>query len=147
QGLRGESLLTGEPGWVGVAANPVSGRGAARRDVERLIVELRRCNLKTRVAWTLDERAGLVNHAARDPGCRCLVAAGGDGTVAALVNEGPTVPITVLPTGTENLFARHFGLRRHPFRLATTIAGGRLTPIDLGVTGARRFALMAGIGF
>ena len=67
--------------------------------------------------------------------------------MAALVNELPTVPITVLPTGTENLFARHFGLGRHPERLAATIASGRLAPLDLGLTGSRRFTLMAGIGF
>ena len=88
-----------------------------------------------------------MTESAADPGCRCLVAAGGDGTVAALVNECPGVPISVLPTGTENLFARHFGLSREPRRLAATIAGGRVSHLDLGVTGDRRFALMAGIGF
>jgi diacylglycerol kinase family enzyme len=76
-----------------------------------------------------------------------LVAAGGDGTVAALVNERPVVPITVLPTGTENLFARHFDLARSPEHLAETIAAGRATPLDLGLTEQRRFALMAGLGF
>jgi diacylglycerol kinase family enzyme len=75
------------------------------------------------------------------------VAAGGDGTVAALVNERPSVPITVLPTGTENLFARHFGLRPDPEHLAATIATGRVARIDLGLTAERRFALMAGLGF
>lgn len=132
---------------VGVAANAGSGRGGGRRDVERLIQELGRRDLKARIAWTLDERADLVAESANDPSCRCLVAAGGDGTVAALVNEGPTVPITVLPTGTENLFARHFGLSRRPERLAATIAGGRLASLDLGLTRSRRFTLMAGIGF
>jgi diacylglycerol kinase (ATP) len=141
------SIVPPTRAWVGVVANPSSGRGASRRDVERLSHELARRNLKARVAWTLDERAGLVADSASDPSCRCLVAAGGDGTVAALVNERPTVPITVLPTGTENLFARHFGLKRHPARLAATIAAGRLAPLDLGLTGSRRFTLMAGIGF
>jgi diacylglycerol kinase family enzyme len=140
-------LVASRRGWVGVAANAGSGRGAGRADVDRLIAELARRDVDVRVAWTLDERAGLVAEAGRDPLCRCLVAAGGDGTVAALVNEQPTVPITVLPTGTENLFARHFGLSRHPARLAATIVNGRRTPLDLGLTGARRFALMAGIGF
>ena len=93
------------------------------------------------------ERAELVAESARGGGCRCLVAAGGDGTVAALVNECPGVPITVLPTGTENLFARHFGLGRRPERLAATIAEGGVARIDLGLSGSRRFALMAGIGF
>src|SRR5947207_2402788 len=90
--LRGDDVLsagglfvTPQRAWVGVVANPSSGRGAGRRDVDRLIQELARRDLKTRVAWTLDERASLVAESAGDPGCRCLVAAGGDGTVGALV--------------------------------------------------------------
>ncbi|MCA1684621.1 MAG: diacylglycerol kinase, partial [Planctomycetia bacterium] len=59
----------------------------------------------------------------------------------------PTVPITVLPCGTENLFARHFRLGRDPGRLAATIAAGRVARIDLGSVRGRRFALMAGFGF
>src|SRR5689334_21351709 len=112
--------------WVGVAANAGSGRGGGRREVERLVGELGRHEIETRVDWSLDERAELVARSLSDPLCRCLVAAGGDGTVAALVNEGPRVPIAVLPTGTENLFARHFGFSRRPERLAATIALGQL---------------------
>ncbi len=134
-------------GWVGIAANAGSGRGSSRKHVDRLVVELERHGLATRVAWTLAERSAIVAQSKSDPACRCLVAAGGDGTVAALVNERPSVPITVLPSGTENLFARHFGLSRDPKRLATTIAEGRVARIDLGDTGSRRFTLMAGIGF
>jgi diacylglycerol kinase family enzyme len=106
-----------------------------------------RLGLGARVAWTPSERSALVAESEVDPSCRCLVAAGGDGTVAALVNERPRVPITVLPAGTENLFARHFGLGRDPARLAATIADGRVAHLDLGAIGDRRFALMAGIGF
>ena len=110
--------------WVGIVANAGSGRGEGRRRVERLVVELQRRGLSSRVAWTVAERAELVAESSRDEECHCLVAAGGDGTVAALVNECPGVPITVLPTGTENLFARHFGLGRDPKALAATIAEG-----------------------
>jgi diacylglycerol kinase (ATP) len=133
--------------WVGIAANAGSGRGSGRRQVQRLVEELGREGLEARVAWTQEERSTLVADASADARCRCLVAAGGDGTVAALVNERPRVPITVLPAGTENLFARHFGLTRDPARLAAIIAEGRVARIDLGDTGSRRFALMAGIGF
>lgn len=145
-GSRGSSSDGGRP-WVGIAANAGSGRGRGRRQVERLGLELERLGLEPRVAWTLDERSALVDQSARDSRCRCLVAAGGDGTVAALVNERPKVPITALPAGTENLFARHFRLSRDPARLAATIADGRVVPIDLGRTGSRRFVLMAGLGF
>jgi diacylglycerol kinase (ATP) len=57
------------------------------------------------------------------------------------------VPVTVLPAGTENLVARHFGLRRDPSSLARTIAAGRSTPVDVGQAADRRFLLMAGFGF
>ena len=134
-------------GWVGIAANASSGRGAGRRAVERLVGALDRLGYAARVAWSPDDRKGLVAEAGADPNCRCLVAAGGDGTVAALVNERPGVPITALPAGTENLFARHFGMTRRPEEVARTIAGGRTARIDLGRVGPRRFALMAGIGF
>ncbi|MDB5352839.1 MAG: sphingosine/diacylglycerol kinaselike enzyme [Planctomycetota bacterium] len=89
----------------------------------------------------------MVAESADDPSCRCLVAAGGDGTVASLINEQPSRPITVLRAGTENLFARHFHMKQSPEEVAETIALGRVEAIDLGQTGERRFVLMAGIGF
>lgn len=137
----------GDGTWVGIAANANSGLGWGRRSVERLAEALGGFGITPRVAWTLDERAALVAESRVDPACRCLVAAGGDGTVAALVNERPTVPITVLSAGTENLFARHFRLPSKPERLARVIARGHVARIDLGQAGDRRFALMAGIGF
>ena len=134
--------------WVGVTANAASGRGKSRVRVHRLVHDLRALGVKARVAWSLEERGGLVSEASSDPTCKCLVAVGGDGTVAALINEGPCVPITVLPTGTENLFARHFHLSRNPASLARTVVNGRSVPLDLGITqDGKRFALMAGFGF
>jgi diacylglycerol kinase family enzyme len=118
--------------------------------VEWLAKRLAAEGLEPRIAWTPEERAGLVAESAASPErCRCLVAAGGDGTVSALINERPVVPISVLPVGTENLFAWHFGMRRiDPDRLAGVIAQATPRRIDLGcVDGALRFSLMAGVGF
>ncbi len=134
--------------WVGLAANAHSGKGKGRAWVDRLAQELSRRGFTPKIAWTPAERATLVAEARAEPAsCRCLVAVGGDGTVGALVNERPNVPITVLPAGTENLFARHFGIRRRPEQVAETIASGRSVRLDLGHTAGRRFTLMAGIGF
>jgi diacylglycerol kinase (ATP) len=133
--------------WVGIVANPGAGVGRGRARVARLVHELRRRNIHPRIAWTPDERTRLVAEAAADPRARCLVAVGGDGTVAALVNESPRTPIVVLPSGTENLFAHHFRFSRCPSRLAATIDLGRVATIDLGSARGRRFALMAGFGF
>jgi diacylglycerol kinase family enzyme len=108
---------------------------------------LERVGLRAKVAWTPDERVALVGHSAAGSGCRCVVAVGGDGTVGALINEEPNVPLTVLPAGTENLVAQHFGLGRDPDELAGLIARGRPIRVDLGLAAGRRFLLMAGFGF
>jgi diacylglycerol kinase (ATP) len=141
--------------WVGFAVNAASGRGGGRAAVGRLAHELERLGLESRIAWTLEERKGLVEAARRSQSgdgrgggaCRGLVAVGGDGTVAALINERPAVPIAVMPAGTENLFARHYGFARNSSKAAARIAQGRVEPLDLGLIDGRRFALMAGFGF
>jgi diacylglycerol kinase (ATP) len=134
-------------GWVGIVANRGSGLGRGRRLVEELVAQLRRLGLRAEIAWTPEERSSLVSQAGPDVACRCLVAVGGDGTVSALLNERPSRPVTVLPAGTENLVAHHFGLRRDPRTLARTIAAGRCMSVDVGRSDDRRFILMAGFGF
>ena len=84
---------------------------------------------------------------AGDPQCRCLVAVGGDGTVVGPAQRTAGRPLTVLPAGTENLVARHFGLGVTLKALARTIAAGRPVRVDVGLVGGRRFLLMAGFGF
>jgi diacylglycerol kinase (ATP) len=145
---KANDLGGGPAGWIGIVANQASGLGRGRRLVEELVTQLRHRGLGAHVAWTPEERTALVSRAAaRDGACRCLVAVGGDGTVSALLNERPHRPVTVLPAGTENLVARHFGLRRDPRTLAGTIATGRPIPVDVGQAQGRRFLLMAGFGF
>ncbi|GIW86080.1 MAG: protein BmrU [Isosphaeraceae bacterium] len=134
-------------GWFGLIGNPHSGRGRATDLAGRLRQELSRRGLESRAAWTPEQRRELVAEAVPAAGCLGLVAMGGDGTVAELVNECPVVPIAVLPTGTENLFARHFGFERDPARLVERLVAGRTRRIDLGRAAGRRFALMAGFGF
>ncbi|HZW29308.1 MAG TPA: diacylglycerol kinase family protein [Isosphaeraceae bacterium] len=128
-------------------ANRGSGLGRGRHLVETLVAELTHLGFRAEIAWTPEARGEMVAAAAGDSACRCLVAVGGDGTVSALLNERPRPPVTVLPAGTENLVARHFGLRRDPRRLAATIAAGRASRIDVGKAAGRRFLLMAGFGF
>lgn len=133
--------------WVGIVANRGSGNGRGRRLVDELVYELRRVGLPAEVAWTPEARLALVRRSTHDDHCRCLVAVGGDGTVSALLNERPAPPMTVMPAGTENLVARHFGLRRDPHGLARSIAAGRTVPVDVAQAADRRFLLMAGFGF
>jgi diacylglycerol kinase (ATP) len=120
--------------------------GRGLRLVEQFVNALRQFELTAQVAWTPDERSALVNRSSNS-GCRCLVAVGGDGTFSALLNERPSVPLSVLPAGTENLVARHFDLDRDPYALAQTITAGHPTLVDAGQVRERRFLLMVGFGF
>ena len=144
-GPRARAAVSGD--WVGIVANRTAGQGKGRAQVARLVKELRRRDLRPRVAWTPERRTAIVAEAVDDPRARCLVAVGGDGTVAGLVNERPSVPISVLPSGTENLFARHFHLAGNPAALAAAIADRRVFTMDLGRARGHRFSLMAGLGF
>lgn len=79
---------------------------------------------------------------------RAVVAAGGDGTVAEVVNRtAPDTPVTVFPLGTANLLAGYFGIRRDPNALADVLRSGRLLRLDAGRANGRLFLLMAGCGF
>src|SRR5262249_2926667 len=133
--------------WVGIVANRGSGLGRSRRLVDDLVAALRRVSLRAEIAWTPVARSDMVERAAGDPHCRCLVAVGGDGTVSAVLNERSSLPLTVLRAGTENLVARHFGLRRDPKSLVRTIVADRPVRVDVGEAAGRRFLLMAGFGF
>jgi len=145
--LRGTGTAAAKGEWVGVVVNRSSGKGSGPQLVARLIDALGGYGLDARVAWTPDERQAMVARAVGDSHCRCLVAVGGDGTVSAVLNEDLTVPLTVLPAGTENLAARHFGLKRNPQWLAQAIATGRSSAVDLGRANGRKFILMTGFGF
>jgi diacylglycerol kinase family enzyme len=135
-----------------IAANPYRGASWPRARVDALVAALADTGAAVRVVWDADARAALLG----DPGAmadvRCVVAAGGDGTVAAVINElTSAVPLAVLPTGQENLFARALGFDVAPVRLARAIGVGARRRLDLGrahtAGGIRRFGLMLSAGF
>jgi diacylglycerol kinase family enzyme len=135
-----------------VAANPYRGAARPRRRVQALAAALGAAGLEVRVLWDPAERAGVLADPGALAGVSCVVAAGGDGTVAAVINElAADVPLAVLALGNENLLARALALPRDPVALATVVAAGRTRRLDLGraetSAGPRRFALMASAGF
>jgi len=77
----------------------------------------------------------------------CIVAAGGDGTVADVFNRHPGIPVAILPLGTENLLARYLRIPASGRAVAQLIARGDVRRLDLCQLGVRRFALMASAGF
>jgi diacylglycerol kinase (ATP) len=140
-------------GRVIVAANPYSGRGPTRQRVDMLMAALGARNLDAHAVWEPAERAAALATAA--PGTT-VVAVGGDGTVAAIINElAPGATLAVLAAGTENLFARALGFPDDPFVIASGVAAGVTSTLDLGRatttvdgrTRSRLFSLMVSVGF
>lgn len=82
-------------------------------------------------------------------GARALIIAGGDGSMhhAAPIAIASTVPVYHFPLGTENLFAREFGMDRRPETLVAALERGRVREVDAAVCGDRIFVIMASLGF
>ena len=78
-----------------------------------------------------------------------IVAAGGDGTLNAVVNGMEAAPraVALLPFGTANVLAREIGLPRDPERLADLIAAAPARPVWPGRVGDRLFLTTASSGF
>jgi diacylglycerol kinase family enzyme len=140
------------PARVAIFANPFSGSGPTQARVAELVHELSQRHVNARVFWERDERTCVLRDRALQHQYRCIVAAGGDGTVWGVLNERPAVPVVAYPMGNENLFARELGYPGCGRALAEVIARGRPRRLDLGLVrcadGVERvFSLMLSAGF
>lgn len=77
-----------------------------------------------------------------------LAVIGGDGTVhrAAPLAARAGAALYHIPAGTENLFARHFGMTRDPATLVKALARAHTLPMDLGRCDGAPFVLMGSVG-
>lgn len=132
--------------YVVIQRNPRSGAGSPRQRLIDLISTLRRNGLKVRLFRDRDRLHQWLHIPEHRERLRCLVAAGGDGTVADVFNRFPGVPLAILPSGTENLTARFLGIPKCGKKVGNMILAGRALPFDLGQLGDRRFLLLASAG-
>ncbi|MBL8724657.1 MAG: diacylglycerol kinase family lipid kinase [Planctomycetes bacterium] len=132
-----------------VIANPVSGGGRATVAVPALCQALRQLGVTAEAYFTT--AAGDGERRARQAGDEpwdALVACGGDGTVAEVLNglPDPTRPLGVLPIGTANVLALELRLPRHPHQVAALLAHGTTRELAIGTANGRRFLLFCGAG-
>lgn len=130
-------------------ANPAAGQGYIARVVRDATRRLAAAGHETRVLQTAG--SGHATHLASSvpPQTRAVIAVGGDGTVRE-VSQGlvdRTIPLAVVPMGTENLLAKHFGYRASASQLCDTLAAGHTEKIDVGWAGQQIFLIVAGVGF
>ena len=140
---------------VVLALNPKAGARCTRHLIEELAELLRARNYHAEILTNLDEITARTNELLVTGRLRTLVGVGGDGTAHELVNRTqPGVPLTVFPSGTENLLAKYLGMRRDPAAVCEAIADGHAVRLDAGLArspsdprGGRLFLLMADCGF
>ena len=138
---------------VYVFANPFSGSGENRKHVDELESALGERGFQTRIVWDLEERKEILGSQQLAEQCRCIVSAGGDGSLGDVVNELACsgslakIPIATLPMGNENLFAKEYGFTREGYRLAKAIVRGHVRQIDVGEVNGKLFTLMMSAGF
>src|SRR5438105_6148139 len=131
---------------VPILANPRAGSGKSHRIVRELVHELQARHLEPTLCWRREELNDLV--ASKDHRhIRCIVSAGGDGTLLEVLNRAPGFPVAILPLGNENLVARFCGTERSAQKVADIVLKGRLRTTDLARANGRLFSLMAGVGF
>ena len=153
---------------LALIANPTAGVSAGRPNKQRTIEAAAREFEKRgfEVALFLENSSAAVEEkaaqAARD-GVKSIVAAGGDGTVNAVVNglmkSGVSLDelaLGVIPLGTGNVFAFNLGIDREWKKACRVIRKGHTRRIDVGLARAsthqkqalsRYFLLMAGVGY
>lgn len=137
-----------------VIHNPVAG-WRRRRRLRAVLDRLERLGCAVDVRETTQRGdAEAFARLARAEAYDRLVVAGGDGTINEAINglADRRVPLAVVPLGTANVLAAEIGLGTGTAAVARAIADGPSATVALGrISGpdghARRFSMMAGIGF
>lgn len=129
--------------------NPVSGR---RRKglLDGVVAQLREAGCTVEVSCT-EQRGDAERMAAEASPDRydVIAVAGGDGTINEVLNgmAKTSLPLGLIPMGTANVLAAEIGLPVTVDAIAQTLLTGKRQRIDAGIAGARRFVMMAGVGF
>ena len=128
--------------------NPIAGSGKAKAAAEAMGREVERAgHSSTLVASQIEPPARWLDREL--DGADVLAVVGGDGAVRLAADAAlrTGTPIYHLPLGTENLFAREFGMRRDACQFLSALHSNRLRPIDVAFANGHLFLLMVSIGF
>ena len=131
-----------------ISSNPKSGSFSRHSLVLELKREVESLGFQCEVHTDLDQMANRCHELISRSELRTVVAAGGDGTASKVASLIPhDVPLTLFPTGSENLLAKYFSITADPIACARSIQRMRTHPIDVMMVNGKLSLLMASIGF
>jgi len=131
-----------------ISANPKSGSRSRLTLIERLKRDIEAVGYPCELHSNLDEMARRAGELIKEKRLRTVVAAGGDGTaaiVSSLIHH--EIPLTLFPTGSENLLAQYFGVTAKVETCVAAIKRLRTRTLDVMDINGKTAMLMASIGF
>lgn len=131
-----------------IAANPKSGSTDRQELVQALACKLSADGYRSEVVSQLEELQHRIQILNEEGDLNLVVAAGGDGTVSAVATRTPaSIPIAILPLGSENLLAQYYSIPRDPSHCAKMIAKRDIRVLDAMNIDGTISLLMASVGF
>jgi len=124
-----------------VLANPKSGFGKANCDLSARLRSVWPGELRVHVSQSKQDSADQIQAGGFDR----LLVAGGDGMINSIGGHmiGSDIPLGVLPTGSGNGFARHFGIPLQIEQAAAALAQGSVVTMDAGAVNGVPFFITA----
>lgn len=150
--MMNEKLMNSlKKGRVLLVVNPCAGHARGLIYADLLETQLKRAGIPVvRCETTETENGAGYAAAAARAGCRRIICIGGDGTLNAVINGmlgvGAPLPLTYLPAGTTNDFARTLHLPRRLGDLRRVLTAGRDVEIDAGKFDDSYFSYVASFG-
>jgi diacylglycerol kinase family enzyme len=131
-----------------VALNPHAGATTAGGRIGELAGLLRQSGFDTVTEPDLGKFEARAAELRAQRQLHAVVAAGGDGTAAAVVNRlAADVPMALFPLGTENLLARAIGQKGTPTAVHDTLVAQNAVQYDAATANGRLFLIMLSAGF
>ncbi|QNO15618.1 YegS/Rv2252/BmrU family lipid kinase [Alkalicella caledoniensis] len=131
--------------------NPVSGKGSFKNRIDYTIDALQKNDfLVTPYRLSANENVGELLEKLDISNFQGIIAAGGDGTlnavVSGIIQKKIKIPLGIIPVGTSNDFANHLGIKRGLDKALDKIIAGETKYIDVGTINNKTFINVVSVG-
>jgi diacylglycerol kinase (ATP) len=140
--------MRAQPDFVLIAANPRAGSRSRACHLQELAEWLRDRHITVEIVSDLGEAERRANELHEQKRLLALVGAGGDGTLAELLNRTvPGVPLAIYPSGTANLVARYVNVSTQCQAFGQMLLDRNTLSLDAGRANGRLFLAVCSCGF
>src|SRR3990172_1073005 len=116
-----------------VSFSPQAGPRSSEQRARGIVAELESAGYRVAATSDLAELGELAAVWHETGQLRCVLACGGDGTAAIVLNHAPlAVPMLLVPMGTENLLGQYVSQSASPAAVREAVDGGVSIGLDLG---------------